>query len=113
MVKGAWWHSMHLFFSAKANLSFARKVGPRFIVPVTFGAESAAATLTGRTMMVTTAERQRMAALQVGVARIDKGQDGRWAAGNRITLPGRKAGCHSPIRFSASAPSRCGCGHAG
>src|SRR2546421_5860805 len=77
MVKGAWWHSAHFLFSFQARLSFARKARPRSIVPLTFGAGSAARAPIGRITRVTMAERRRMADLLVGVARLEKEKEGR------------------------------------
>src|SRR6476646_2218949 len=98
MVKGAWWHSAHCLFCFQARLSFARKVSPRLIVPLTSGAGAAAAAAVGRRIRLTMAERRRMADLQARVARIDKQAGGR-GEGSRLILPARQAGCQRTARF--------------
>src|SRR5436305_8897697 len=99
MVKGAWWHSAHFLFSFQARLSFARKVRPRSIVPLTSGTGPAARAPIGSITKVTMAERRRMADLLVGRARVEKGQNGGEGA-NRIILAGQKEGCQGPAGFS-------------
>src|SRR5258707_219647 len=77
MVKGAWWHSAHFLFSFQVRLSFARKVRPRLIAPLMSGAGSAATAPKGEITSVRMTERQRMADLLVGIAWVEKEQDGR------------------------------------
>src|SRR5687767_1836991 len=77
MVKGAWWHSAHFFFSFQVRLSFARKVRPRWIAPLTSGAGSAARAPNGSETKVTAAGRNRMADLLFGVARVEEEGVGR------------------------------------
>src|SRR5258707_12074327 len=100
MVKGAWWHSMHFLVAFQARLSFARKVRPRSIVPLTFG--SAARAPNGRITRVRTAEMWRTADLLSGWLGLKRRQS---AGGQEIILPGRREACQRPVGgFSECGP---------